>query len=58
VPPALPYKKHSSEQMFAQPTKEDNNNNIKYHSNYFTVIKFYNGMDGLDEVIPVSQCLV
>jgi hypothetical protein len=29
VSPALPYKKHSSEQQFAQPTKEDNNNKIK-----------------------------
>jgi hypothetical protein len=25
LPPALPYKKHSSEQRFAQPTQEDNN---------------------------------
>jgi hypothetical protein len=26
---ALPYKKHSLEQRFAQPAKEDNNNEIK-----------------------------
>jgi hypothetical protein len=32
VPPPLNYKKHSSEQRFAQPTKEDNNNKIRYHT--------------------------
>jgi hypothetical protein len=30
VSPALPYKKHSSEQRFAQPTEEDNNNAMRY----------------------------
>jgi hypothetical protein len=29
VPPALPYKMHSSEQQFAKPTKEDNK--IRYY---------------------------
>jgi hypothetical protein len=28
--PAPPYKKHSSEQLFAQPTKGDNNNKTRY----------------------------
>jgi hypothetical protein len=42
VPPALPYKKYSSEQRFAQPAKEN---------------KIFDVMDGLDEVIPVSQYL-
>jgi hypothetical protein len=30
----LPYKKHSSEYRFAQPTKEDNNNTKTTFSNY------------------------
>jgi hypothetical protein len=31
VLPALPYKRHSSEYRFAQPTKEHNNNKIRYN---------------------------
>jgi hypothetical protein len=40
VPPALSYKKHSSDQRFAQPTKEDNKIKIPHLVNYFTVSKF------------------
>jgi hypothetical protein len=36
VPPALSYKKHSSDQRFAQPSKEHNDATF---SNYFTVSK-------------------
>jgi hypothetical protein len=55
VSPDISCKKHSAEQRFALRIIITAEQDITF-SNYFTVCKLL--MDGLDEVIPVSQCLV